>query len=391
MADINNAIFIRLFKEACEKCFGHAIDVPLSETDSRLLSNEILDRTGLVIGVKSIRNYSLYVYKPDEGKNENPSAASLDTLARYVMNAPPTDEIRRKQQESHHPYWFGYRRRYIQSQPVGKRPAFIKAPKPAVVFISLFIVAAAVILIIQFSKTTTNNFTENFNVLDDSLTIAGWNVVNIDTGYWQKHGEKKGYITLYTLTGDNWPGPTGDAKIRNLMMRKFDADCFVTEIHLYKFFPNQNWQQAGILLSEDPSFNEKVVRLSISYNDFFGGYEKQPEIIIQAVSSTESGKLIRPEEIVHMPLFVLEKGKEELARKNLEKASLRIEKKGQLYRFLYTTGSSESFAFNVAAEKKLSIQPRYVAIFAMKGLSDTEGAMPVYIDSFLMNGIPCSE
>jgi hypothetical protein len=345
----------------------------------------------LVIGTKSIKNYSVYVCSPDERRKENPSVASLDTLARYVMNAPLTDEIQRKQNENHHPYWFDYRRKYIQARPADSKLVYPTLRKAAAIFISLLFITVVVTLIFKVIYTGSDNVVDNFNAANDSLIVAGWNVVNIDTAYWKKRGEKEGHLTLYTLVGDNWPGPKNDARIKNLMVRPFDANCFVTEIHLREFFPQQNWQQAGILLSEDPTFSEKVVRFSLSYNDFFGGYKKQPEIILQAVTSTERGKLIKPEEIIHLPIFVVEDGKEDLVRQNLEKASLRVEKKDQLYRFLYTTGSSESFAFNVAAEKKLGIRPKYIAIFAMKGLSDTEEAIPVYIDSFLLNEIPCSE
>ena len=48
----------------------------------------ILDDTGLVIGWKSIKNYSLFVLSPAAAKSENPSVATLDTLSRYVMVAP---------------------------------------------------------------------------------------------------------------------------------------------------------------------------------------------------------------------------------------------------------------------------------------------------------------
>jgi hypothetical protein len=50
----------------------------------------------------------------------------------------------------------------------------------------------------------------------------------------------------------------------------------------------------GILLSEDSTFKSKMLRLSISFNDFFGGYNKPAEIIIQAISSSESEGLRKP-------------------------------------------------------------------------------------------------
>src|SRR5258705_477096 len=99
MKDLNDTIFRQLFKDACEKCFGHSLTGSLSEADSKLLSNKILEQTGLVIGVKSMKNYSQYLLH-EKIKDENPSIATLDTLARYVLDAPYTDEIKRKENES---------------------------------------------------------------------------------------------------------------------------------------------------------------------------------------------------------------------------------------------------------------------------------------------------
>ena len=69
-----NTIFIALFTETCQKGFGFPLTSPLTETDSKLLSNTILESTGLVIGAKSIKNYSFYVLesKKQGFQKENP-------------------------------------------------------------------------------------------------------------------------------------------------------------------------------------------------------------------------------------------------------------------------------------------------------------------------------
>jgi len=79
MMDLNDTVFINLFREVCQKCFGHPLTEPFSETDSKLLANTIFEQTGLVIGVKSIKNYSQYIFNPGGNKKENPSVATLDT------------------------------------------------------------------------------------------------------------------------------------------------------------------------------------------------------------------------------------------------------------------------------------------------------------------------
>src|ERR1700712_5659708 len=99
-------IFTVLFKEVYQKCFGNAIESPLTETESKLLCNNILDKTGLSVGWKSVKNYSIFINNTAAGKQENPSVATMDTLARYVLNAPYTSELQRKNDESHYPYWF---------------------------------------------------------------------------------------------------------------------------------------------------------------------------------------------------------------------------------------------------------------------------------------------
>ena len=100
----------------------------------------------------------------------------------------------------------------------------------------------------------------------------------------------------------------------------------MVETHLTNSVPGDNWQQAGIILSEDSTFKSKMLRVSIAYNDFFGGYPKPAEIIIQIIGSSESGMLSKPEEIAHIPLFTIEPGKEELAQNNLAKSDLKLKR-----------------------------------------------------------------
>lgn len=106
MNNSDSLAFAALFKEAYLKCFGQVLENPISETESKLFCNQVLEQTGLSIGWKSVKNYSFFVIEPKSSKSENPSIATLDTLARYVLRAPYTTEIKRKNDESHFPYWF---------------------------------------------------------------------------------------------------------------------------------------------------------------------------------------------------------------------------------------------------------------------------------------------
>lgn len=393
MAKISEVVFTALFKEVYEKCFGHSLTSPLSETDSRLLSNSIQEQTGLVIGVKSLRNYSLFVLNVSEGKKENPSVATLDTLARYVLDAPYSDEIQRKKNESHYPYWFEYKSALVKRTPHNNNSGFVERK---VLWIAVFVVLLMVsifFVIKQILQQEDNSFfVENFDsVMEDSLNTRGWSIKNQDTLHWNRRSAKPGHLTLFTLRGDNWPDSKGPSKIKNVIVKRVDAECFTTEIHLSNFFPRVNWQQAGLLLSEDSSFIIKTLRLSVSYNDFFGGYKKDPEVIIQAVSSSENGNQNKPEEIAHLPIFTVEPGNETLVERNLSKTSLRIEKNGTTFRFLYSTSPTEAFAFQEVAHGNFSIQPKFIGLFAIQGLSETENAIPVNFDSFSLTTKDCDK
>ncbi|NOT77165.1 MAG: hypothetical protein HOP08_19750 [Cyclobacteriaceae bacterium] len=388
MRDINEIVFIELFKEACHKCFGTPLTTALSETDSKLLSNKILEQTGLLLGVKSLKNYSLYILKSKESK-ENPSIATLDVLARYVLDAPRTDEIQRKNNEGHFPYWFQYKKSF--KKDTNLIPSVSPRRKTGMLLIlSVVIIAILAWLLYPFSGQPVSNFNEPFTFLSyDSLTENGWWLQNPDNEWWEKRREKKGSLSLYTLKGDNWPDAKNVSGIRNLLVRKILGDCFSTEIHLNDFVPDKNWQQAGILLSEDSTFSHKVVRISISYNDFFGGYSKPPEIIVQGVSSSESGSTSQPEEFAHLTIFTVEEPNEALVRNNLTTAALKIERQDGLYRFLYRTGPSEGFAFKEVISKNFNIDPRYIGIFAIQGFSENENAIPAAFDSFSFSTIDC--
>src|SRR5258707_36127 len=113
MNNLDFSVFASLFRQACLKCFGHPLENTLTETESKLLYNRIFEKTGLMIGWKSLKNYSFFVLA-EPGKQENPSTATLDTLARYVLDAPYTNETDRKEKEPHFPYWYRYMEEFLR-------------------------------------------------------------------------------------------------------------------------------------------------------------------------------------------------------------------------------------------------------------------------------------
>jgi hypothetical protein len=410
MTDRQDAVFRKLFSQACEKCFGHEVTTGLSETDARLFSNVILQHTGLLLGVKSLKNYSIYVL--DNGaRKENPSIATLDTLARYILDAPVTDELKRKDHESHHPYWFQYKaaNSQIDAQAVAGPPSSIatesiddipelpfEEPDPhRTKFVYWLGAIAVVMLIVVVSRgffEGFSSFNESFNnVSADSLAKSAWEIQNPDSSHWKLRAARPGHLTLYTLIGDNWPGNNTIEPIHNLLVHKLESDCFALEVQFRDLKPDHNWQQAGILLSEDPSFRNRVIRLSFSYNDFFGGYSKQPEIIIQGLSSVSSSQFSKPEEFAHIPILTLEQGTDSLVWRNLRYAVLKVEKKGAMFRFLFSTGPTETFAFKEAVRAEFDFNPTFAGLFAIQGLATEKHVSPVYVDRFNITELNCGE
>ena len=387
MNEVDFNVFDSLFREACLKCFGHSMGEPLTETESRLMYARIFDDTGLVIGWKSIKNYSQFVLSPAAAKSENPSVATLDTLSRYVAGAPYTTEPERKKVAGHYPYWYEYKARWMGRQgapPAAAGPELKKGRYFWGVILGCVLAGGIVVVGTELShKGPDTEFSDYFqNVSADTLKARGWWVQAPDTGYWNRRGEDRGALTLFTLKGDTWPDSANRPMIRNLVLRRIDCDCWTLEVHLKDFVPAQNWQQAGILLMEDTGFKGSSLRLSIAFNDYNGVYPRSGSVILQAIFSrgTEEDK---PEELAHIPLFQADSLRRhpELAQ-SLAYTALRIEKSGSLFRLLYADGVAKNTSFKEVYSHEFSIQPRYTGLFAIKGNVDTSGAVPARFTYF---------
>jgi hypothetical protein len=408
-AEADPPAFARLFDDAYRKCFSTAFTAPLTESESHRFSVEIAESTGLEIGWKSLKNYSHFLLGRTS-RVENPSIATLDTLARYVAGAPPTDEERRRTRERHYPYWVRYKeglRRADHSPMPGEPRAsadaeFDDRPAPPLPrrkravaldvagFVALAVVLALLLFTVRRRDARSSHLADEFDdVSAAALAERGWSVQSIDSAHWARRDVKPGHLTLFTLPGDNWPQPGRSPVIRNLLVRPAASECFVAELRLTSFFPRQNWQQAGVLLLEDTTFAGRSVRASIGFNDFSGGFPATKEIIVQAITSLgrESGK---PEEVVHHRLFVEEPGTVQLVRQNLEHSALRIEKRGAQLRFLSSAGAMKNAAFREVGRAEFDFRPAYVAVFALEGFVTRSDDAPAHVDAFSLSEVPCS-
>jgi hypothetical protein len=399
MNEVDFTVFDALFREACRKCFGHSLTEPLTETESRLMYARILEETGLVIGWKSLKNYSVFLSSPALAKQENPSVATLDTLSRYVIGAPYVTEPERKREAGHYPYWYEYKAGWIGRgvSPAAAKPERKKAPVwrwfwaafwwRVVLGCVLVAIVLVVILIVLIPGGSRGGFSNRFgDVTDDSLKAEGWWVKTPDTGYWNRRGEMTGCLTLYTLRGDNWPDSVNRPVIRNLLMHRIDCDCWTLEVHLKDFVPAQNWQQAGILLMEDTGFKGTSLRLSIAFNDYNGVYPRSGTIILQAIISRGAGE-DKPEELAHIPLIQADslRSHPEIAQ-SLAHTALRIERSGRLFRLLYADGVAKNTSFKEIYSHEFLIKPRYVGLFALRGYVDSSAAVPARFTYF---GLDC--
>ena len=412
MNDLDFLAFANLFKEASLKCFGYPLKDPFTETESKLFHNQVFDQTGLTIGWKSLKNYSLFVVGGPAGKEANPSVATLDTLARYVMNAPYTVEIERKKKEGHYPYWFRYKEKLLRSREAGEAEGALGEPREDIpdagnaetvnrsirrkaririaVVSGMAVIVLAILAVYISLRNGPVQFTEDFHALrEDTLTGRGWFVKAKDSGYWERRGEVPGCMTLFTLKGDNWPDSVQTPVIRNLLLRKIPCDCFTIELHLKNFIPRQNWQQAGILLMEDTSFAGKSIRITIAYNDYNGGYPRSRSILIQAITSL-GRNFGKPEEIAHIPLYNVDSlDNSPVIAKNLDNSALRIEKQGNKFRFLYANGIWENTSFKEMATHEFPMNPRYVGLFALKGFVENADDIPVRFKFFSLHCDRC--
>ena len=114
MENANAQLSTKLFSEAFERCFGHAINTALTESESKHFSGAVYESTGLVVGWKSLKSYSRCIIDESATVGDQPSKELMDSLARYVMRAPKTSEVERKKERRRHPYWREYENQLLR-------------------------------------------------------------------------------------------------------------------------------------------------------------------------------------------------------------------------------------------------------------------------------------
>jgi hypothetical protein len=249
------------------------------------------------------------------------------------------------------------------------------------------LITVILIVVVGLNVGGDRKFRDDFHALSvDSLKARGWWVVAPDTMYWNRRAALGGGLTLYTLEGDNWPDPAHEPVIRNLLERKIPYSDFILEWHFEHFIPRQNWQQAGVLLSEGPDLDNASLRISIAYNDYNGAYPRSGTILLQAIVSRGGGK---PEEIAHVPLFSADSLQRNPAlASSLDHTALRIVKRWGRLRILYADGILANTSFREIGNYELPLDFRYVGLFALKGFVDSAENIPVRFSAFSVERAP---
>ena len=114
-----------------------------------------------------------------------------------------------------------------------------------------------------------------------------------------------------------------------MVYRKLDCDCCTVTAHLTDFHPVKNWQQAGILLLEEPDFSGRSMRMTFAVHQVG---DEQPRKKLQIVPMQEN----------HIPYnrTVMDFDEE----MDLNRISLQIRKNGDQFEFLYyLEGSFNSY------------------------------------------------
>jgi hypothetical protein len=371
--------FKSLFTEVYQKCFGEDLTAQLTESAARQLASSIFDKTGLVLGWKSLKNFSVFILNHSE-KEEKPSEASLDTLARYIAGATRTDEVNRKGEKNPFRYWHAYQQNYIRSQFRKKRNQY------TLITLVILMVCIGLFFVFQKEEESEQTYFEPFDQISaEELNRQGWQIQNLSEHYWSKRDNIPGNLTLFTLSGDNF---VSGKPLKNLLLRQIGSTCFSTDIQLEEFLPTRNWQQAGFIFLEDSTNLQKCLRVTISYNDFFGGYDKEPEIFIQILSQTGAPGS-KPVELVHHVIFTNVKENLKLIEQNTQEISLRVEMKDGWFRVHYGAGAQAVFALQEVLNKQVDFKPKFVGLFATCGENTEDYIMPVRFNSFSINHLEC--
>jgi hypothetical protein len=326
----------------------------------------------------------------------------LDQIAGRLEGMDPTDTIRvpKSVEEKSNGNWVNQLAIRVKSHPVMSAALLLGA---IVIGIGSFTDAIEHIsgLVTRMRRRITNpEFTEEFSRLSGKWRLLSLGPQRQILGSLPKDLQlKDGLLWTSTIAGDVWgtcPAPMGFV----LAVPGSDTDFIVTT-YVDSLVPRRNFQQAGLIVLED---SDNYVRLTMAASNLpWGeGGNKIERVIVQGVS--ERGGTVGDVQHI-LGTHVDEQAADR--RPKGERAALRIERHGTLWKFSYSFGrwSSSETRFESKFEDGSQantdtfangLKPKWVGILAFKGFSpcvsvdqipsgdtpDSAGVIPVAFERF---------
>lgn len=260
--------------------------------------------------------------------------------------------------------------------------------KAIVIGIILILVTALSSILIKASVKTSAPFEDEFeDVTLEGMKKRGWEVWNYNDSLFKKQ-PTKGYFSAYTTQGDIWVKSTEKQHLDNFIYQKINFDCFEVMTLIDNFKPQDENQQAGLVLFKEPNNFDEYIRLTIVY------------ALIDKKLSTIYVTLIYWRN--HIPIF--------------KSISIQEGKKDSFFVYkylpvgLYIGCQKGKFSFKMSIINKgnaffdiwqdmpqlpFPFQPKYVGLAAFRGISfldtlpNNNPTIPAPFDYLKINPIPC--
>jgi hypothetical protein len=228
-----------------------------------------------------------------------------------------------------------------------------------------------------FQMEKAKNWREDFDsarVADLRAQGFGWQ--DFDSLWWSKQ-LREGSLTLYTLAGDYWVKPHEPKKIRNLIYKKVEGDCFSVVVKIDDFDPQQNCQQLTLFLFDERLSRETHLRAGFGYwtNAELDG---DPGVQHTTTEYQESGHVTQ-QGYYHVR-------KPANARPSVKTLWLKIlYKNGEV--MVFQKANHEWNMWGICAQPfDLRFKPAYVGVGAFHGWTENDGTprnaepIPVFVD-----------
>lgn len=364
-ASSDRKIIKKLLEDVVKKGLSSSLSL-LTYSEAETLSSVIKDAIGVTLSERSLRDF--IKYSLGDQNQSAPSLRSLDILARYLNGI----KDRKSLDNNEYMTWFSYKKKYLAtvSSPNQKTHAEEKVNKPkqrfsfSYLLILVGLLSILAFYFIPFLFEQPQDFIEEFeDVSTKSLSEKGWFLQDPDSKFWSKRGSNPGFLTLYTIKGDNWILPPGKPYIKNMLTRRvFLGDSYEIEFETRDFFPDQNFQQCGLFLMADSSFSDDLFRMCITVSRSTNNYFAIQTLIF------EDGVPYRPKEFSHHIIIEPESNNDRFLERltRISILSIKIKQEKQRCSIFMSTSKENLGAayYKIIDNIPLEFKPKYISLYA---------------------------